>query len=146
MFAPKRTVIFMLLSLLLCSCVATQIAGRSHGEDLKESAMRYWTYRMDGDLYKAYDYEHVAYTGMATRQFYMKGFGGSPVLIKGFEIMEIGGEGAVDGYTPVQIKMKLSWPAAAFKVKDVMEIEIRDLWVKKEGKWYHIQQQMTGFY
>lgn len=136
-----------MIAVFLSGCVSGIKTGRPDNEGLRESVTRYWTYRMQNDLGNAYYYEHVSYTKLATREFYMGGFGGSAVIIKGFEIQDTGQEGSgPEGYTPVKLKLKLSWPGAPFKVPAEMDNEITDLWTRQEGKWYHIQQKMTGFY
>jgi hypothetical protein len=147
-FMRKTFVVIATIMLIaFAGCAAGVKEGRPDNEDLRTAAAQYWTYRMNNDLGNAYYYENVSYTGIATRQIYGGGYGGSPVSIKGFEIIDIEEEGSgPEGYTPVKMKIKLSWLSAPFRVPDIMENEIRDLWVRHDNKWYHIQQKLTGFY
>jgi hypothetical protein len=143
----KRLIPLAMICMLFLACATQSREGRPDGEELKEAVTKYWTYRVQYELGKAYYYENVAYTKLSTKEFYMKAFGGSKVIVKGFDLLEVGKEGsASDGYTPVKLKLRMSWPGSTFRVPDTMENEITDLWIKKEGRWYHMTQQMTGVY
>jgi hypothetical protein len=144
----KRLMFSLLFLLALMACATTQIKeGRPDGEDLRDALTRYWTYRIQTNAAQSYYYEHVSYTKLATKEFYMGGFGGQPIVIRSFEILEIGEEGSGPmGYTPVQLKIKMSWPGAPFPVPDIMENKMKDYWVKKDGRWYHLLARTTGFY
>jgi len=144
----KRLLIVLFLTQLLFTACATTITKdlRLEGEDLPEAVARYWTYRVNNDLGMAYYYEHVSYTKMATRDFYMSRFVKN-VRVDSFEILDIGKESGSEGYVPVKLRIKTSViKGLPFPVPPQMENEITDLWVKKEGRWYRMNQTMTGLY
>lgn len=143
------------LSVLLTLCVLFSFAcsnlsedGRPKNESLEEAAKSYWQNKVEGNLEKMYVYENIYFKKFAPKAKYLSGFGGDKIYIKSFELIRVGKEGSgPQGFTPVTIKYKYSYPTAPFPMPDVMEHEMNDLWVKQEdGRWYHVRQLASGYY
>ena len=148
-FLVLRNALRIFLSLGLVFIIAGCAAGgkdiRPSRESLEEAVKGYWNLRVMGDKFRSFEYERISLKNeQEIRNAYMQGFS-KDVVIKGFEIKEIGKEGSgSEGFTPVEIVLKHSPANLPFKVRDFYEINMIDNWQKIDGRWYHIIVDMTG--
>jgi len=150
----KDFIAFAFLFLLLSGCAITGLQketaphiNRSSSEALREAVERYWSLRVQGDLYRSFDYERVAYLKKASRKFYVSRFG-KGIVFKSFRILDIGPEGSGPrGSTPVKLDVELSYTGLLFPTPESLNQTRLDYWAKeKDGRWYHIISKAGNFY
>jgi hypothetical protein len=149
----KDFIAFAFLFLLLSGCAITGLQketaphiNRPGSEALRDAVERYWNLRVQGDLYRSYDYERVAYLKKTPRELYASGFG-KGIVFKNFRILEIGPEGSgPKGLTPVKLEVELSYQGLPFPTPDSITQTRLDYWEKeKDGRWYHIISKAGKF-
>jgi hypothetical protein len=149
-----KKIIFCCLILCLAigafaGCATLNKATSRENENLRQAVENFYTYQKDGEFRKAFQYENRSLSEGADPQYYASRYAQTGIVTYGFEILDIGKEGTgPDGYTPVKIKLITSWPTnlgmpvPERKNENVFE----DLWVRKEGKWYHILRGMMKYW
>jgi len=144
-FLRRRFLLLFWLAAMLAGCVTASVNERPSHEGLEDAIKRYWEYRVTGDRFRSYPYERVSLKGrQEIRDAYMRSFSKN-VVIKGFEIKEIGKEGSTpEGFTPVRMVLRHAPANLSLKARDFYEIEIIDYWEKIEGRWYHIIVDLAG--
>lgn len=133
------------LAAMLAGCATAAMNTRPSHESLEEAVKGYWELRVAGDKFRSFRYERVSLKDSPEiKEAYMRGFS-KGVVIRGFEIKEIGGEGSTpEGFTPVRMVLKQHPVNLPFKAKDVYEVEIMDNWQKIDGRWYHVLVNIAG--
>jgi hypothetical protein len=149
----KDFIAFAFLFLLLSGCAITGLQketaphiNRPSSEVLRDAVERYWNLRVQGDIYRSYDYERVAYLKKAPRKFYASRFG-KGLVFKNFRILDIGPEGSGPrGSTPVKLEVELSYQGLLFPTPESLTQTRLDYWEKeKDGRWYHIISKAGKF-
>ena len=132
------------LSLLFVFSCATGI--RPQYETLKEAWYRYWSYKKAGDFKKAYYYENISFK--MNLETYLQICAKQSMMIKGFKFIKIGKEGSGPyGSTPVEMELRTSWPPLSFPTpKGDLVSKIKDYWIKKGGRWYHLRPGVARFW
>ena len=118
------------------SCAASAKPHKMTDEELlRKRAAEYWNDRVKGDLHLSYEYEIPSYRKQVGMVDYIKGFGQvvrwTDAEIKG---VDVDGERA-----RVDVHVRFKYQVPKIKTKSKMsEDNLRERWVKLEGKWYHI--------
>jgi len=139
----KRFFLFLLFFIFF-SC--TQAGIRPHHETLKEAWYRYWSYKKAGDFKKAYYYENISFK--MPLETYLQICAKQSMMVKGFKFIKIGKEGSGPyGSTPVEMELRTSWPPLSFPTpKGDLVSKIKDYWIKKQGRWYHLRPGVARFW
>jgi len=139
----KTKFFFWGLIFMLIAC-ATSV--RPTHESLKESWYRYWSYKKAGDFKKAYHYENISFK--MPLETYLQICAKQSMMVKGFKFIKIGKEGSGPyGSTPVEMELRTSWPPLPFPTpKGDLVSKIKDYWIKKQGRWYHLRPGVARFW
>lgn len=140
-----RKHVFILISIILfanCSSAPTK-----HVESLEDAVKRYHDYRLNGEMKKAFEMERMSLSGKVTLRDYA-GLFARWSIIKKYEILEIGKEGAgPEGTTIVRLKITSNWPPLSMPVPEGDWVyELPDYWQKIDGKWYHVRKDLAVMY
>ena len=135
---------FLLLNLLFIFACATGI--RPQYETLEKAWYRYWSYKKAGDFKKAYYYENISFK--MPLETYLQICAKQSMMVKGFKFIKIGKEGSGPyGSTPVEMELRTSWPPLPFPTpKGDLVSKIKDYWIKKQGRWYHLRPGVARFW
>jgi len=131
---------------LIFMLIACTTSVRSTHESLKEAWYRYWSYKKAGDFKKAYYYENISFK--MNLETYLQICAKQSMMIKGFKFIKIGKEGSGPyGSTPVEMELRTSWPPLSFPTpKGDLVSKIKDYWIKKRGRWYHLRPGVARFW
>ena len=133
-----------LLLLIVVLVLGCTYSVRPKNESLREAWYKYWSYKQRGEFKKAFYYENISFLPHATPERYAQGMAGT--VIKGFRFIEIGKEGSgPHGSTPIKMKLITKFPPM-LGLKGDREVIIKDYWIKKKGRWYHLKPGLTGYY
>ena len=139
----KTKFFFWGLIFMLIACTS---GVRPTHESLKEAWYRYWSYKKVGDFKKAYYYENISFK--MPLETYLQICAKQSMMVKGFKFIKIGKEGSGPyGSTPVEMELRTSWPPLSFPTpKGDLVSKIKDYWIKKQGRWYHLRPGVARFW
>jgi hypothetical protein len=135
--AGLQIIIFILIIFSGC---ATKVAVKSttNEELLKDRVMAYWNYKIKKEFEKSYEYEYPLFRKQVNVINYIKSFntvkaGWSKA---GIERIDMRGDNAT-------VDMKIQVKIAVSSSRDLEhEGLVKEKWVKVEGIWYHIPQNL----
>lgn len=125
----RHFIISLICALLLASCATPGAQRERDISALEQRVTAFWQARQAGDVISAYEFEEVKATGEVTLQQYVRRGGGliyHNVDVENVEIVD-------DSKAVAALKMEYSIPALPKRINT----EVKDNWVKIDGKWYH---------
>jgi len=134
---------FFLWGLVFILIACTSGVRPTH-ESLKEAWYKYWSYKKAGDFKEAYHYENISFK--MPLETYLQVCAKHSMMVKEFKFIKIGKEGSGPyGSTPVEMELVTSFISPpAFPVPERLTTKLKDYWIKKQGRWYHLRPGATG--
>lgn len=122
--------------LIISSGCATKetVKSISDEETLKERATAYWSYRINREFDKTYEYEYNP-DKLLDKDKYMELMYKGTVRYKGYDSMTV--EKRTDGNAELSLAMKMSMTVTGTRAFEHSMI-IKDKWVREDGIWYHL--------
>lgn len=137
----KGKVFFSIVLLILAACASLP----SRSGSLDDSVSAYWNARLAEDYAKAFSYEERSRDKNITEKQYMENLIKHGLKVKSFQIGEISYED--ENRATVKTEVVYTIPKLGKMEWDnntPMKNEFPDLWIRKDGKWYHTFTKLGG--
>lgn len=126
-------VIFCLL--ISAGCATKEALKNVSDEDvLRERAMAYWKYRINGELDKSYIYEDPLTRKKLSVVSYIQRYSNPMVGFSSYEIVAISRKGKDVFAVTVKLRVLLKAPGAKLFEHDT---QITEQWIRDDESWYH---------
>lgn len=118
---------FLISIIFLTSC-----ATLSPSDNLHQRAQNYWKARLEGDPFKAWEYEENKALRRQTLQQYAKRSG--PIILKA-EITNV----RISPENQANITIEMEYIVPGLLSTKPIKQTMPDSWIKIDNEWYHIQ-------
>lgn len=135
-YVVKLAVIFSLL--IFSGCATKEAVKNLTDEDqLKERVMAYWSYKVNQEFDKSYEYEAPFFRNTTSLVKYIRSFKSGRLEWKGAEVksLKIDGSSAI---IDLKISIRLDLGPSS---KIEHEVPLKEKWVRVDGTWYNVPQK-----
>lgn len=135
-YVVKLAVIFSLL--IFSGCATKEAVKNLTDEDqLRERVMAYWSYKVNQEFDKSYEYEAPFFRNTTSLVKYIRSFKSGRLEWKGAEVksLKIDGSSAI---IDLKISIRLDLGSSS---KIEHEVPLKEKWVRVDGTWYNVPQK-----